>query len=56
MSDPEKSPRPPGACLPWDKQVRRLPPLQGDVELVRRIWEETDGWAYLYIWQILLSF
>ncbi len=52
----EEVTRPPGTCFPWEQKVRELPPIQGDAELVRRIWEETDTLAYLYIWQCLLSF
>jgi hypothetical protein len=52
----EEISRPPGTCFPWEKKVSELPPIQGDAELVRRIWEELDTLAYLYIWQCLLSF
>jgi hypothetical protein len=52
----EEISRPPGTCFPWEKKAQELPPIQGDAELVRRIWEETDALAYLYIWQCLLSF
>jgi hypothetical protein len=40
-----------GVCAPWDS--RSIP---GDTELVRRIWDENEGLAYLFIWHILLSF
>jgi hypothetical protein len=56
MPESETIPRNPGACIPWDEQVRQMPPIQGDAGLVKQIWEETDAWAYVYIWQILLSF
>jgi len=48
--------RPPGTCIRWDEKARELPPISGDKELVRRIWEQTDALAYLYIWHCLLSF
>lgn len=48
--------RPPGTCFPWEEKVRELPPIKGDENLIRQIWEETDTLAYLYIWQCLLSF
>jgi hypothetical protein len=56
MPEPETIPRPPGTCIPWEEQVQRMPPIQGDAELVQRVWEEIDALAYMYIWQILLSF
>lgn len=46
----------PGACLPWEVKARELPPLKGDAELVERVWNDLDGLAYTYIWQVLLSF
>ena len=46
----------PGVCTPWAERVPELPPLSGDPNLVKRIWEDVDGMAYSYIWQVLLSF
>ena len=46
----------PGVCTPWAEEVQRLPPITGDPELVRRIWEFTDSFANTFIWQCLLSF
>jgi len=46
----------PGVCTPWDAKLGELPPIIGDAELVRRIWEFTDSFAYTFIWQCLLSF
>jgi hypothetical protein len=47
---------PPGACVPFAEKAREWPPIQGDAELVERVWEDLDGMAYTYIWQCLLSF
>ena len=46
----------PGVCIPWEEKVQELPPICGDEALVRRVWEEIDALAYMYIWQCLLSF
>jgi hypothetical protein len=46
----------PGVCLPWEEKLRQLPALTGDAELARRIWEEVEAFAYLYIWHMVLSF
>lgn len=48
--------RPPGTCIPWSEKEKELPPITGDKELVKRVWEEIDALGYMYIWQILLSF
>jgi hypothetical protein len=46
--------RPPGICIPWQEESRAYRQLAGDVDLVRRSWEETDFWVYNYIWTTLL--
>ena len=48
--------RPPGVCFPWDQKAAELPPLTGDEKLTRRVWQDVDGLAYVYIWHCLLSF
>lgn len=48
--------RPPGTCFPWEEKVKDLPPIQGDGELVKRVWQDIDALGYMYIWQVLLSF
>jgi hypothetical protein len=47
---------PPGVCLSWEAKASELPPISGDPALVRRVWEDIEGLAYLYIWHLLLSF
>jgi hypothetical protein len=56
MTDQERPGAPPGTCLPWDEKKKDIPQITGDEDLVRRVWEDTDGLAYVYIWQCLLSF
>lgn len=46
----------PGVTIPWEDEVRVLPPIKGDADLVRRIWEQVDAFGHMYIWQCLLSF
>jgi hypothetical protein len=48
--------KPPGVVVPWEEKRVGIPSIPGDPELVRRVWEEIDGLANMYIWQILLSF
>ncbi len=47
---------PAGVCLPWSQQARQLPTLSGDPDLVRDIWNQIEGHASTYIWQLLLAF
>jgi len=46
---------PPGVCISWEEKLKELPNITGDKELARRIWEDVDTFAYIYIWQLLLS-
>ena len=46
----------PGVCFPWDKKAKEIPSISGDTDLMRRVWDENEGLAYLYIWHVLLSF
>jgi len=46
----------PGVCTPWDQKKTELPPITGDEELVKTIWENVDALGNMYIWQCLLSF
>ncbi|MGD0497648.1 MAG: uroporphyrinogen decarboxylase family protein [Bryobacteraceae bacterium] len=47
---------PPGVCFPFEEKLKELPSICGDAALVRRVWNDIDGLAYLYIWHLLLSF
>jgi len=46
----------PGVCRTWAEKVRELPPMKGDEALAKKVWEDVEGLAYLYIWHLLLSF
>jgi hypothetical protein len=46
----------PGICRPWEEKVKELPPITGDQDLVRRVWENVEALGNTYIWQMLLSF
>ena len=48
--------RPPGVCVSWSEQQSKLPPIQGDESLCRRIWQSVDSLAAMYIWWIALAF
>ena len=56
LKQPETPNQRPGVCIPWEEKVKELPPITGDKELARRVWEDVDSLAYAYIWQCLLSF
>ncbi len=55
-SEPSPPERPPGVCIPWEEKLAELPPISGDEELVREVWEEVDSLAYTYVWHCLVSF
>ena len=46
----------PGVCFPWETKALELPPVTGDAEMVKRIWENVDALGNTYVWQCLLSF
>ncbi len=56
MADRPPPSIPPGICIPWERKARELPPITGDPDLVRDIWNEIEGLASTYIWQLLLAF
>jgi len=56
MSEKEKAQIKPGVCIPWEEKVKELPEISGDKELVRKVWEDIDTLAYIYIWHCLISF
>jgi hypothetical protein len=56
MTEREKPKREPGTCIPWEEKLEEMPKIQGDEELVKRVWEDVDALGYIYIWQCLLSF
>ena len=56
MPEQEKPKIAPGVCIPWEEKRKELPEISGDEALVKQVWEDVDGLAYMYIWQCLLSF
>jgi uroporphyrinogen-III decarboxylase len=52
---PLHGPRP-GICYPWEEKLKELPEITGDAALLKKVWEDIDGFADMYIWQLLLSF
>lgn len=48
--------RKPGVCFPWEEKVKELPEITGDADLIKRVWEGTDAFGNVFIWQVLLSF
>lgn len=56
MTEKEEMKIKPGVCIPWEQKIKELPPISGDAQLIRKVWEDIDGLAYMYIWQCVLSF
>lgn len=46
----------PGVCVPWEVKRKELRQVLGDETIVRRVWEDIEGFAYTYIWHCLVSF
>ena len=46
----------PGVCVPFEEAKAEWPEINTDEELVRRIWEENDAEAYMFLWQCVVSF
>ena len=47
---------PPGSVVPWDRERAKWPAVIGDEDLVKSIWAQTDGLAYMFAWHMLESF
>ncbi len=46
----------PGVCIPWEEKAKELGDIPGDKKLARRVWEEIDSNANMFIWHCLVSF
>jgi hypothetical protein len=59
-SDPRLHPanvrRPAGTMESWDEKRKSIPNIPGDEDLCRRVWNDIDSLACMYMWQVLLSF
>ena len=49
------TPLKPGVCIPWEQRVKEYSKILGDKDIVKRVWEEIDTLAYLYIWASLIQ-
>ena len=45
-----------GQCSPWRQERNGWPPVQSDEALIENVWNQIDGLANTFIWQILHSF
>jgi hypothetical protein len=52
----EQTIKQPGVCVTWEEAKTDWTPIKGDEELVRKVWEENDLEAYMFLWQCVLSF
>ncbi|MCC6797105.1 MAG: hypothetical protein IT366_18455 [Candidatus Hydrogenedentes bacterium] len=46
----------PGICVPWEGKRGELKNVLGDETLVKRVWNDIEGFAYTFIWHCLVSF
>jgi uroporphyrinogen-III decarboxylase len=48
--------RPAGTCIPWSRVRGALPPVAGDEDVCRRVWDGLDAAGYMFIWTVFLVF
>ncbi len=46
----------PGQCIEWAKQAASVPVIEGDPDIVKKVWNDIDSLGNVFIWQWLLSF
>lgn len=46
----------PGICVPWEVKRKELDAVLGDEAIVKKVWDDIEGFAYTYIWHCLVSF
>ncbi|MDR0705490.1 MAG: hypothetical protein LBF88_10955 [Planctomycetaceae bacterium] len=46
----------PGVCVTWEEAKTDWTQIKGEEEIVRKVWEENDLEAYMFLWQCVLSF
>lgn len=51
----EKKKSVPGVCFPWEEKKKEYKEILGDEEMVKRLWEEFDTLAYLFMWFMIKS-
>jgi len=56
MAKQERKKTKAGVCIPWEEKRREFSEIMGDEKIVRKVWEEIDTLAYLYIWAVLIQF
>ncbi len=56
MNEREEKKLQPGVCIPWEDRLKDYPVIMGDEKIVRKVWEDNDTLAYLYIWFCLIQF
>ena len=56
MSEKKKKTIAPGVCVPWEEKAKEIGEIPGDIEIVKRKWEDIDSLGHTYIWHCLLSF
>jgi len=48
--------RPPGVVTPWSEQREQLGSIPGNEALCHDVWSNVDSLAYMFVYQVLLSF
>jgi hypothetical protein len=48
--------RPPGTSFPWREKLAEIPSIERHRDMVEQVWNDVDGLANTFIWQLLVSF
>lgn len=56
LVNPHQSSTPAGQCFDFNEKIKELNDIQGDKDIVEKVWNDIDSLANMYIWQCLLSF
>ena len=45
----------PGVTMPWEEKKKEYPVIKGDVETVKKWWEQIDGVACAFLWFVVTA-
>ena len=52
----QKDPAPITVCIPWEQKRKEIDCELENEELLRRVWQDSESMAHMFIWHCLVSF